>query len=282
VSEVRRRVHEIVTPEGVPLRFGLATAGERFGAFFLDLVLIVVAIWLLTIVVVFAEAYGDWLGVFLLLAFFALRNFYFVWFEIRRGRTLGKRMLGIRVIDREGGPLRGEAIFARNLTREIEFWVPTAVILFPGIVSGGAAAAVLAIAWALVMLFFPLFNRDRRRLGDLLAGTIVVSAPRAVLLADLGSVPSHRGRKRHTFSEQALDAYGIHELHVLEDILRRPRSRVRARVLDEVVTRIKRRTGIRDEVDDAERFLREYYAALRARLEQRLLLGQRKADKHAR
>jgi len=31
----------------------------------------------------------------------------------------------------------------------------------------------------------PLFNRDRRRVSDLVAGTIVVRAPRAKLLADL-------------------------------------------------------------------------------------------------
>jgi Predicted membrane protein/domain len=71
------------------------------------------------------------LGVF---AAFLLRNLYMIHFElVWRGATPGKRLMGIKVIDRHGGPLLPGAVIARNLTREIEYFLPV------GLLSAGAA-----------------------------------------------------------------------------------------------------------------------------------------------
>jgi len=45
--------------------------------------------------------------------------------------------------------------------------------------------ALLGFIWSGIFLFFPLFNKDRLRAGDLIAGTWVVKAPRPILAKDL-------------------------------------------------------------------------------------------------
>ena len=59
----------------------------------------------------------------LLFLSFVVRNAYFLIFELKWGGvTPGKRMAGLRVIDRRGGPLLPSAVVARNLTRQAEIF----------------------------------------------------------------------------------------------------------------------------------------------------------------
>src|SRR4030095_16192685 len=70
---------------------------------------------------------------------FMVRNLYFVGFELAgRGGTPGNRCVGLRVIDGAGGPLQPSAIVARNLTREIETFLPLGVLLTAGTSDTGA------------------------------------------------------------------------------------------------------------------------------------------------
>jgi len=78
------------------------------------------------------------------------------------------------------------------------------------------------------------------------------------------------------FTEAQLDAYGVKELHVLEDVLRKADRRTVA----EVSTRIRAKIGWTEPLEVSDRaFLGAYYSGLRARLESRLLFGHRRADK---
>jgi len=285
-------VREIPTPEGVPLRFELALAGDRAGAFLIDAAIIFVTLFLLIFVSLIASVVDREASFALaLLVFFALRNFYFAGLEILwRGRTIGKRLLGLQVIDRSGRALRVEALFARNLTREIEVFIPLMVVLggaelIPGMTLPWRVGTLL---WVLFFALFPFFNRDRLRLGDLLAGTLVVRSPRPALLPDLtdekvvsrrsararGSAPEELG-----FSREQLDRYGIYELQVLEKVLRQgttPSLTLRA-IAEKIVEKI----GWTGRIGDSRRFLEAFYRAQRAHLEGRLLLGDRREDKTA-
>ena len=190
ISLDKARVHQIATPEGLSLPFVVAPAGDRVSAFLLDLLAITgatVAVWVLAALSA-AAGLGE-VGIsFALVAGFLLWNFYFIHFEIRWGGvTPGKRRAGLRVISRGGGPLTAEAIFARNLMRNLEFYVPVMALLSPGglVPSAPGWGRLLAVIWVLVFALMPLFNHDRLRCGDLVAGTLVVKAPAAVLLSDL-------------------------------------------------------------------------------------------------
>ncbi|HEY0990960.1 MAG TPA: RDD family protein, partial [Kofleriaceae bacterium] len=182
-------VREIVTPEGIPVRFTLARAGDRAAAFLLDVLLqVVLAVAILWGVAVAVGGAGTWLTAVVVVVAFLLLNFYFAFFEVRwQGTTPGKRRVGIRVIDARGGQLETSAVLARNLIRELEVWTPLRFLLASSLVWPEAPgwARLVAGAWAFLFLFMPVFNKDRLRVGDMIAGTRVVLHPRAVLMPDL-------------------------------------------------------------------------------------------------
>jgi uncharacterized RDD family membrane protein YckC len=280
-------VREVTTPEGVPLPFEIASGGDRAAGFFLDSLIQFAVVFAALMLASFA-AQGEedgWMIALLLLVFFFLRNFYFAWFELRwQGATPGKRVTRTRVMDADGGPLRADAVLVRNLMRELEVWLPLSVVLAPSYIWPDAPgwARLVSGLWAMVFAFLPLFNRHRMRVGDMVAGTIVVRAPRAVLLADLGGKEVRRSAATYHFTDRQLDVYGIYELQVLEDLLRRRQALHKDRALRAVCGRIQRKIKWKGAQVQTERFLREFYAALRARLEQKMLLGKRKADKYSR
>ncbi len=279
------RTREVVTPEGVPIRFAVALAGDRLGAFLLDLVAIAVIVLAIVVPLGLLAARGlfeaDVVLAAALLAVFLVRTFYVTFFELSwQGQTPGKRRLRIRAVESRGGPLTAEAIIARNLTREVELFLPMIALFAPEALFGGAPgwARLAALAWMLVLGFLPLANRDRLRVGDLVAGTVVIRTPDAVLLEDLAAA---RAREALGFTDEQLDVYGVYELQVLEDVLRRRGQPGNADAVRTVAAKIREKVGWSGAVDDAP-FLDAFYAALRARLERRLLFGKRRADKHDR
>ena len=183
-------LEEILTPEGVNLELAVAPAGSRAGAAVLDFLIVLgVSIGLSLLAAV--PFPGEWITAVATLAIFLVQNLYFTWFEVRGGgATPGKRQARIRVVDARGGPLRAEAIVTRNLVRNIEVFLPLVVLLNPeaAFPSAPGWAVIIGIVWIVLFALLPLFNRQRRRIGDLIAGTLVVRDPRVFLLTDLGSV----------------------------------------------------------------------------------------------
>ena len=287
-ADPRRR--EIVTPEGVAFPVRLADRSERLGAVLIDLLIIFGSLILIFTVGLFGMTQAAWLLPLVILASFAVRSFYFIAFELRwQGRTPGKRLVGLRVIDRHGGPLRPDAIFARNLMREIELFMPATLLLLGE--RGGVEGwfTVLVLIWLAVFVLMPFFNRDRMRVGDLIAGTWVIVAPRTQLLQDLAKPrtaaqgAAAAGSDRYRFTKAQLDIYGIYELQVLEDVLRN-RGSAASTTLHDVCRRIQRKIGWRPEVrvTEARFFLEAFYAQLRAHLEAKMLMGVRRESKHDR
>ena len=277
-----RRIRPLVTPEGAALNLRIATASERAGAFLLDFSLQIMAMLALSwmIAVAFSQmGFQGWqiAGSISAVIVFLLRVFYFVFFEIgRKAATPGKRALGLRVASRDGGRLTANAVLARNFMRELEVFLPLTLLIMGSDNAVSAWIRLLALVWAGVFVLFPLFNSDKLRVGDLIAGTMVIHAPRVKLKKDITSAEPLPTARQLNFTTAELDAYGIHELHVLEDVLRQSTPEIKTKVADRIRAKIGRDPGA-DEDDLA--FLETYYGALRARLEQRMLFGERRADK---
>jgi len=272
---IRDLKRTFVTPEGVDLRLELGSAGSRAGAFVLDFIAMIVVLVVVTIAVIFMAVPGtqQFLLVLWLLGFFTLRNGWFSLFEMgSRGATPGKRLMGLRVVARDGARLTGAAVIARNAMREIEVFLP---LSFLGMQTAQGTAdtflVLFALTWSGLFLFFPLFNKDRLRVGDLVAGTWVVQTTKAKLSNDLvGSTQ----RPRRTFPEAALKLYGIYELQTLEQVLRNDQ----ADAIATVARTIRYKADLPDDGDDWG-FLSDYYAALCARLESGLMVGRRRENK---
>jgi uncharacterized RDD family membrane protein YckC len=292
----RRFARSLVTPEGVDLGVRIASASERAGAFMIDATIIAAILIAMTLFVALAgvagiRASGDFSGgqvaaVIWLVGFFVLRNFYFFLFEVgARAATPGKRILRIRVAARDGGVLGANAVFARNAMREVEVFLPIS-FLISNARSIDGVIGLAGFIWCGVFILFPLFNRDRLRAGDLIAGTWVVQAPRKTLLPDLTqATPALRAMAEagrvdamaFRFTREQLDVYGIRELQVLEDLLRTPKPEA----LAVVAARIRAKIGWTPAPGEQDRaFLSAYYAGLRGRLEAKLLVGVRRTDKN--
>ena len=276
IPQPRSLRRAFVTPEGVDLKLELGSAGSRAGAFMIDALLMVVLLVVVTLslLLIVGKETGEFLLVLWLIGFFILRNGWFSLFEMgSRGATPGKRMLGLRVVARDGARLTGAAVIARNAMREIEVFLP---LSFLGEQTAAGTAdtflVLFALTWSGIFLFFPLFNRDRLRVGDLVAGTWVVQAGKSKLSSDLVGTDQ---RQRRIFSEATLNLYGIYELQTLEEVLRNENS-------DAIVTvarTIRNKAGLPDDGDDYG-FLSDYYAALCARLEAGLMVGRRRESKY--
>ncbi len=283
-----------VTPEGIPIDFTLAHAGDRAAAFLIDCLIMFGVLAILYALITFGGGPdGQSLALpFLLVTAFVVQSFYFVLFELRwQGSTPGKRAVGIRVIDAGGGALGAGAVLARNLVRDVEVWIPLQLIAAGEQVWPDAPvwARFVASGWALIFLLLPLFNKDRLRVGDLVGGTRVVRIPKAMLFSDVADdtafVDHRRPVPTATFTETQLDVYGTYELQVLEGLLRGEASPSHDDAVTTVYDKITSKIGWTSPAGqrlDRERFLRDFYAALRAHLERKALLGQRKQDKFAR
>lgn len=272
-----------VTPEGVDLQLEIGDASQRAGAFLIDFAIIIAVLIGMSILLLLAgmgsHEFGgiEWVGIVWLLIAFVLRSFYFTFFELSaKAATPGKRLMGLRVAARHGGRLEAQAVLVRNAMRELEVFIPISIMA-----SGystdtlDAWAYVLTFIWAGIFTFFPLFNKDRLRIGDLVGGTWVVRAPKQALLRDMAQDGARMAQK-YSFTDAQLAAYGIKELQVLEQVLRSDDTDT----LRSVAQRISAKIGVRYRWDqsDAE-FLNAYYLALRGTLESKLLMGQRRADK---
>ena len=276
-------IRALQTPEGVPIQLELASVGDRLVAAMVDLALMNALGVVLAILALFTggRGRGALAGAVMLVCFFLVRCFYFPIFELRwRGQTPGKRSTKIRVIARSGGPLTAQAVVARNLLRELELFQPLGILLAPAAVAEGFPPWVGLVAglWVLVFALLPLVNRDHLRAGDLVAGTLVVRAPPMLLLDDLGAA---RGQRPLQFRADQLDIYGAYELQTLEAVLRLGNTLDNASALSAVAEQIQRRIGWTPGTERVSPydFLSTFYAAQRARLEQRLLLGERRERK---
>ena len=270
----------LITPEGVDLNLRIGDAGQRIGAFVIDWTMqiaVIVAFWI-AMIWTWGAMGGknvEHIEIIALLGSFFLRNGWFIGFELSpRAATVGKRIMGLRVAARDGGRLTAEAVITRNVMREIEFAAPISFML--GAAFGGGADGLLMLfmaIWTGIFLLFPLFNKDRLRAGDLIAGTWVVRAPKRMLLPDLSDNDASGHFK---FTDAQLSAYGIKELHVLEQVLRTRDRKTMTAVADRIRKKI---DWTSESFESDEQFLQAYYAGLRARLEQRMLFGHRRKDK---
>ncbi len=143
---------QVETPEGIALRLRSAGATPRAAAWAIDLMIRVVIMG--TVGMLFAALGRSGFGLYLI-ALFTVFWLYPVLFEVLRdGQTPGKKVLGLRVVNANGTPVTWVASFVRNLLRTVD--------MLP-----------LCYAFGLVST---LIDPHNRRIGDLVAGTLVVHA----------------------------------------------------------------------------------------------------------
>lgn len=214
----------IDTPEQIALEFTLAGVGSRFLALALDTVIQVSLVVLLYIVAValLIGRVGDgmWALAIVVLLGFMLFYGYFAAFEwLWRGQTPGKRLLGLRVISASGHPMTPYQAAVRNLLRIVD--------QIPGLYGVGIVSVLL--------------TERSQRLGDLVAGTVVVRED-ATTRQPLDADAPRTGRETLRATRLA-DA----ELALVERFLQRRsdlEGNVREQTARQIATRIRERLGL--------------------------------------
>jgi uncharacterized RDD family membrane protein YckC len=272
----------LTSPEGAILTVTLATRVERLMAFTLDFTAIV-CLNALIFALPFNYFIKDPKLAWTITAFmsFVVNNVYFIFFELAlQGSTPGKRSARLKVVSRKGGALTPYAVAVRNFTRQFEILMPLmSMFVSEGMGIGGP---VFAAAWFLGVTLLPLWNSDRMRAGDMLAGTLVIVAPSKVLDPDLAASGPGQAKPRWSFTKGQLAIYGDYELLVLEEVLRKSLRPGHEGPLFKVAHKIAAKIGAALPPDltvaECRDFLTDFYSAERASLEEGRLYGIRKTD----
>ena len=174
----------IYSLDNIRLDLPVAGAGSRVAAGLLDILIVGVLLflWALLCITLALWAKGSWGVAAGLCGVFLIEWSYFSGMEIGMGgRTPGKAALGLRVVTAEGAKPGNGALLARNLVRDFDFFVAVPL-----------------------MVFDPL----ARRLGDRLAGTIVVHDRGRETMPALGRVPPGWGAREVAIVEAYLARAG--------------------------------------------------------------------------
>lgn len=147
-------VREVYTPEGIALRLPAAGPVPRAMAWLIDTALRGAILSIAGMALGVAGAAG--MGVYLIVYFSVLWAYPIVCEVFFAGQTPGKRVMELRVISADGAPVGWLASIVRNLLRTVDF-----LPLFYGV----GLVASFGDPWG-------------RRLGDMVARTMVIHAPR--------------------------------------------------------------------------------------------------------
>jgi uncharacterized RDD family membrane protein YckC len=194
---------DVETPERVRFRYRLAGPGPRAAAWGLDFALRMIVTGLVVVALLggglLTGLEGVGLGLTLLVLFIS-EWFYGVLFEtLMSGRTPGKYVLSIRVVRNDGSPGQLRDFVLRNLLRGVDF-----LPLGFGI---GVATMVM--------------DDRMRRLGDMVAGTVVVNEDRAAVLGVVDIAPPVSEEERQSLPGRV--DLSREEFAVIEAFLRRRR-----------------------------------------------------------
>lgn len=141
---------EVITPEGVALHLPVAGPVPRAVAWGIDLAIRLGILMLLGTVLALLGAAGE--GLYLILLFLIFWAYPILFEALWDGQTPGKKAMALRVVNGDGAPVGWLAAITRNLLRTVDM------------LPFGYAAGLIAC----------LADPHARRLGDMVAGTLVV------------------------------------------------------------------------------------------------------------
>jgi uncharacterized RDD family membrane protein YckC len=221
---------KIDTPEQIALELPIAGIGSRFLAMAVD-TLIQAALYLIVgLIAIFSLPLGSSVFTFLpkllgpamaVFVAFAIYWGYFAIFEILwKGQTPGKKFTGIRVIKESGRPINAFEAVGRNLMRAVD--------ALPGVYGVGVVCMMC--------------NQQSRRLGDFVAGTVVVHEKpseegRPSWNTATETAPATSGLGQATADDLVLIETYLHRRFELDPLVRLPTA-IR------IAERIKAKTGL--------------------------------------
>ncbi len=227
----------IETAQNVYIEYEVASLAIRYIAAFIDFTIgiayFMVASFLLSLFVWEFDNWSSWFMLFVSLPFLFYHLFFEVFFQ---GQSIGKRVMRIKVVKVDGT----QVTMGDYLTR----WVFRMVETLPSL--GGIA--ILAI----------LFNGKGQRLGDMAAGTTVVSVNNRVYLGEV----IFRGREKdYEITYPEVRNFNDHDIAIIRDVLIDAIKVKNKKVVIELANKVARELGVeveRSPVRFLQRVLKDY------------------------
>jgi uncharacterized RDD family membrane protein YckC len=168
--------YPVTTPENVRFHFTLAGPGTRLLAWLIDtFVLIGILSVIATIIGIFEAFFGSYATAAYVLGALVISEGYWIGLEhFGDGRTVGKRALGLRVVSERGLRLSFGQVVLRNLLRPVD--------MLPAFGGLGGTSSIL--------------QGQHRRLGDLVAGTLVVRERKVLPPQRIAGITGTRDRRQ--------------------------------------------------------------------------------------
>jgi uncharacterized RDD family membrane protein YckC len=260
--------HGLFSPEGVRLELAIAGPAPRMMAYGIDLIIMVLLVIIVLVTLPIGTALNKWLAslfhhaggsvrpgnpngqvnvqaggvavAIFVLAQFAIETGYFIFWEmLTRGRSPGKAVAGLRVVQRNGLPIELGNTMVRNLMRIVDLLPANYVV---GLIS---------------MLLSP----SGERLGDHAAGTIVIRLDRPPAAPEIQAAVNPDSL---SLTREQLSRIGPREIRLVRGTLRRlstiPEDR-REPLLAEVADSLRQRLELAElPRSDPREFLRDLLA----------------------
>ena len=243
---VKKKEITFETPEKIRFSYHIAEIGTRIAAHTIDqMIQIIVIVFIACVVYVnyitaSSERLTHLTAAFLMIMVFVLRWFYYAFFEVvMEGQSPGKKLMRIRVIKDNGDPLDFETIIFRNFLRIVDDF-PIIPLL------GG---------------FIALIDSQSRRIGDLVANTIVVNEIHYDLKLPDFQVDFQSHEKEVGFA-QIKTRLNENELYIIRRFLNEyhklPEKKQPA-IAANLASQVRIKLGIEDDKEDAILFLERIY-----------------------
>jgi len=179
---------KVVTPENIAFNYQVAGPFRRLLAFLLDLAIrgaVILAFFIALSIAGIGSVFVSAGLEDLMFALMTLAAFFFNWFYMAafeywwNGTTPGKWLLNLRVTTDEGEPINLFQSAVRNLFRYVDMWP---MVPLPFAVMREEMTPEPIVVTFLFALIVPIFNQRFQRIGDLIAGTMVVIEDRSWLM----------------------------------------------------------------------------------------------------
>jgi uncharacterized RDD family membrane protein YckC len=227
----------------IDLSFEMSSVGRRFGAFFIDLIIKWTYVFVISAVFSIDFNINTTLLTFLIFTPFLLYSFLLEW--LNKGQSIGKLLLGIRVIGIDGNPPSVSQCAIRWMFLLVDAYL-FALFTFVNPLFAG-----LMFFSPLVGALFIAIGKNQQRLGDIAAQTYIVRAKETEWSLD-DTIYAYFSKKKADYVPQYPEIIKLsdRDMTIVKDLLQRSETHVNYELAHKLANHIKKILNIESKEDD--------------------------------
>jgi len=208
-------VIQIATPFNIDIEFEIAEFHKRLIAYFIDFFLIIIYLFSMLYFLYGGLKLGDESGGFALIVIIIPTLFYTMLSELLcGGQTAGKKIMSIKVVSLDGG----EPVLGQFLLRWFLRFYEWGFIVFFLFWINGFIGIVLLVVGGVTSIITMLVSPKGQRLGDMVAGTVVVNT-RSLLTVD-DTIFKHVSQDNYKVSFPEVMRLSDRDINTVKNVIR--------------------------------------------------------------